>query len=262
MASINLYTYTLLVLFVFSNLPGYSNNKDTTIVSHWRDGSKKTVSIYKLKRTKDKTGKTITVLKKLKDVKYYKPDCETYYDEDWDDHDKCELSKKDFDFSYSIYNKMDSIQEAMRKRPRIKRKNVITIRLGYQNSRLNFPMNINIGDTGLFTYKKRDTILIGKTYPFQVFIKDTFSSPHDFKFFAALRTDTFKIYFFETNSQNEVLKADIEAMAKEAGIKILNTTGVITEATITTASAVLKEAKTGATKGLTFILANLILLQK
>jgi hypothetical protein len=231
-------------------------------MSRWRDGSKKTVSIYKLKRTTDKTGNGITVLKKLKDIKYYKPDCESYYDEDWNENDKCEISKEDFDFSYSIYNKMDSLQEAMRKRPKIKRKNVITVRLGYQDSRLNFPMNINIGDTNLYSFRKRDTVLIGKTYPFQVFMKDTLSSPQEFKFFTAMRTDTFKIYSFESNSQNEVLKADIETMAKEVGIKILKTTAVITEATITTASAVSKEAKTGATKGLSFILANLILMQK
>ena len=181
---------------------------------------------------------------------------------DFDDLIKCEISKEEFETFYTTFNKMDSLKEERKKRPKIKRKNIITLHLGYPDSRLNFPMNINIGDTNLYTFKKKDTVLIGKTYPFQIFTKDTLSSPQNFKFFAALRTDTFKIYSFEPNSQTEVLKVDIEAMATEAGMKILKTTAIITEATFTTSSAVSKEAKSSATKGFALILANLILMQK
>jgi hypothetical protein len=264
MTLIMTHRHIILVLLLLVTKFGYSVYSDTTIVTRWRDNQKKVVTIYKIKRTQIKDGKTITVLKRKKEEKFYRPACDDVFDEEWHEVDKCEVSKTDFDRFYSEYNKLDSLNEIKRKisKRKIIRKNVIVVRLGYENSRLNFPMNINIGDTNIYTYKKHDTIIGGNTYPYQVFMKDTLSPSQYFKFSAALRTDTFKIYSFDPNTQSEILKADIEAMGKEAGINILSATGATIEATYNTVSTISKDVKKSATKGLALILANLILMQK
>lgn len=122
-----------------------------------------------------------------------------------------------------------------------------------------FPITLTIGDTAFVRCIKSHTLINGIAYPLQ--LDSTIYITPELKSSVALgylRNDSMSIYFYDLRLQNECVVVDFNALLEKAGISFKESAEVAAKLSLKTAKDLSNGVRKGATRGLAFILAEII----
>ena len=215
--------------------------KDTTITTRWKNGVKKSERTYSFKRYHDLQKRNFIVLGKLKSEKYYNSNGQ-------------EVSESDI-FFLECREARDSLRTVERNQPAY----IPRCRIAFPLRNLVF--NVELGDSGQYSYQKKDTLIAARHYHAIVYVADSLSpDPGRRLLLGAFRNTPDAVWFYDFSKNNEEPAIDLTALLKEFAAPAAELTGATIYATYQAANQVSRIVRSGTEKSGAFVLGNLIML--
>lgn len=239
----------LLLVMPLTVLGSDISPRDTMIVTYWRNGNKKTETVYRKKIIQNKDDGSSSMVLKAKRTRYY---------DSWGES----TSKEDFDFFYARSNFMDSVEYTITERS-VELRNRPSVRIILSDSvrGLRFPINITFNPKTEL-YQEKDTLIGGKAYSICIYRKDTLNAATGMAFAGALRSDAYKVYYYDHLTGKEELAVDYKAEATELGKAALDGLSVFVEAVTGAVSTGSKMISSASAAALGHSLKNVIFILK
>ena len=235
----------ILILFmciVVFTVKGFAGNKDTTITTYWRNGMKKSEKVYAYKLYKDKQKRKFIVLNNLRSEKYYA-------------NDGREVDESDL-FILEYKERRDSTRIAYNREypdQRPGRKVLFALR--------NIPFRVDLGDSALYSYQRKDTLIDTTHYDVMIYVKDTMSFLKNKRILlGAFRNTHTAVYYLDLSKHKEETVFDMMQVMQEFGMSMVKVAAVTADVTFKVAETTRKIVKTGTEKATASILGHIIVL--
>ncbi|MDX2173193.1 MAG: hypothetical protein SFY56_08740 [Bacteroidota bacterium] len=207
LVSCNSLSLFVIMLFLLKSESYYSANRDSIINSYWRNGFKKTSTIYTVKHKKYDKHTNLTLLKKKKTL-YYSPH-------------GVKVSKSEFEFDYRNYNYTDMedsllIEKIIATKVKNIKDSLSNELANVYHTRLKLVRNadtlfLNLINTRDTIYVEKDTLIKNLNYYIKVFIiNSAIKDSLNYNFIGALRSLEYKVYFYDTATMTEKLIFDAD----------------------------------------------------